>query len=961
MSLTSATVQDLFDALCAAQRDAEPRSDVLLTSDGSKVPLEESPDPIKSEQADAKSLLSEVTQLICRRNSGIHKNVEREKRWKSIAHGWMSRHAKNRDAGSDVLYDASDLSMWYNDLLARAEQELSKSTKEQIMKDLHRTWYDELNQDSMSQLSRLLQAYAIFDKSVGYCQGMNFIAAVCMHVCSDDEPGALAVMTCILHKVASGYFTPGLVGAIRDVKVTQKLIAKLLPEIGSIFSAFDTEITSWSTTDMIMCLFVHKLPLEDLLLLWDLFLELNDPHDNRILFGAVLSFFSIHKSMLIDAASTNEYDSNAAPIMDTLQLCMDRFAEECNVFDFLSETLRIASLIDPSQVAALRRDEQDAIAAEVQARSMRFRVYESHAAAGEIQKLKVVCSLRGHLCAAIDEIESTSGYPCTKSNRYNCILAGRYAVSICEDHARSIAKRLEDQEKTDLSFRDSKPWEVVDEMETRINALVTAAEAAELNLLEQTLPQQNRHGKQGKETRNQLSLMAKSAFKLGKRGAEGLIAKLDKIGKQKTDSESSAADSVTKKRTKYVSVEARLLSGAINEDIAIRQLISKVSKAKNAATRGLLETKNETLSCSAASQQVGGNVNAPPESVILPVAEFERSLITLIKSVPASQFADPLCRQMHNETCLVVKSNASLTSLDITGCRRHVAAMLELSKLQQELDSCCVLPLVLSEEELHVFQSTLKSLHMQLQNWLSSVMNVRQFRKWDEKFKLVLQRWNEQEPCGLLLANKQQKGLAQKVSGKAIDFAVMRNLGHCLFQIASHIVGAPGVRITTLVECVGQIETTYFRMWQKDERIRKKIDACLNVVAAADRILNKLEQGTQNQGNHMCEHKNATHARVVHSEPSRTVYAPAAPNVAGKNVLTAPVVKTKVVTAPLVGMGFASHVKALTSSLQELRLAEVSTASLGGHEWRAKLEGLLRTTIKRVEDALSRHRAPNSH
>ena len=73
-----------------------------------------------------------------------------------------------------------------------------------LVQDLHRTgcsWF--CSQDSPEErasLKRVLLAYARYNKSVGYCQGFNVIAALILQVMERNEEDALKVTLLCCYK-----------------------------------------------------------------------------------------------------------------------------------------------------------------------------------------------------------------------------------------------------------------------------------------------------------------------------------------------------------------------------------------------------------------------------------------------------------------------------------------------------------------------------------------------------------------------------------------------------------------------------------------------------------------------------------------------------------------------------------------------------------------------------------------
>ncbi|CAF1341909.1 unnamed protein product, partial [Didymodactylos carnosus] len=91
----------------------------------------------------------------------------------------------------------------------------------QIVKDLHRTgcsWSD--NEGDRSTLKRVLLAFARYNKSIGYCQGLNILTAVILQVVDKNEEDALMVLIYLVEKILpNGFFTNNLQALAIDMAV----------------------------------------------------------------------------------------------------------------------------------------------------------------------------------------------------------------------------------------------------------------------------------------------------------------------------------------------------------------------------------------------------------------------------------------------------------------------------------------------------------------------------------------------------------------------------------------------------------------------------------------------------------------------------------------------------------------------------------------------------------------------
>lgn len=108
----------------------------------------------------------------------------------------------------------------------------------QIVKDLHRTGCstfsgraDENDRDR-ALLKRVLLAYARYNKSVGYCQGFNIIAALILEIVDKREEDALKCMIYLIdHVLPEGYFTHSMHTLAIDMAVFRELLKIRLPKL----------------------------------------------------------------------------------------------------------------------------------------------------------------------------------------------------------------------------------------------------------------------------------------------------------------------------------------------------------------------------------------------------------------------------------------------------------------------------------------------------------------------------------------------------------------------------------------------------------------------------------------------------------------------------------------------------------------------------------------------------------
>ncbi|XP_073694201.1 TBC1 domain family member 30 isoform X2 [Garra rufa] len=156
----------------------------------------------------------------------------------------------------------------------------------QIVKDLHRTGCSsycgqEAEQDRVV-LKRVLLAYARWNKTVGYCQGFNVLAALILEVTEGNEGDALKVMIYLIDKVLpDSYFANNLRALSVDMAVFRDLLRLKLPELSQHLhhlqkvanreggGSYEPPLTNVFTMQWFLTMFATCLPHHTVLKIWD--------------------------------------------------------------------------------------------------------------------------------------------------------------------------------------------------------------------------------------------------------------------------------------------------------------------------------------------------------------------------------------------------------------------------------------------------------------------------------------------------------------------------------------------------------------------------------------------------------------------------------------------------------------------------------------------------------------------
>ena len=164
----------------------------------------------------------------------------------------------------------------YQQLLTKATQELGSDAKEDIEKDLDRTFPGHTYIDTpggKEALRNTLTAYAAHNPELGYCQSMNYICALLLVVMQADkkkggEEHAFWIFTAIENSIVPKYHTHGLMGCRVDSRVLFSLVERHLPDLHSHLASMGV-VPEISFLSWFMCLFVNTLPVKTALRVWD--------------------------------------------------------------------------------------------------------------------------------------------------------------------------------------------------------------------------------------------------------------------------------------------------------------------------------------------------------------------------------------------------------------------------------------------------------------------------------------------------------------------------------------------------------------------------------------------------------------------------------------------------------------------------------------------------------------------
>eukprot|EP01102_Stenamoeba_stenopodia_P022939 TRINITY_DN9749_c0_g1_i1.p1 TRINITY_DN9749_c0_g1~~TRINITY_DN9749_c0_g1_i1.p1 ORF type:complete len:426 (+),score=76.12 TRINITY_DN9749_c0_g1_i1:330-1607(+) len=158
----------------------------------------------------------------------------------------------------------------YNQLLTHSSQ-----YEKQILLDIVRTFPKHVffqAKKGMGQTSLLncLKAFSVYDPSVGYCQGMGFIAAVLLLYMTEEDAFWLLGRLCSDYNM-KGLFEPGFPLLHKCFQVLEQLMELFLPRLAAHF-ANESIVTSTYATSWFSTLFTYTLDFSLVLRIWDMVL-----------------------------------------------------------------------------------------------------------------------------------------------------------------------------------------------------------------------------------------------------------------------------------------------------------------------------------------------------------------------------------------------------------------------------------------------------------------------------------------------------------------------------------------------------------------------------------------------------------------------------------------------------------------------------------------------------------------
>ena len=186
---------------------------------------------------------------------------------------------------------------YYEDLVNNGEDDPTIAT--QIQMDITRTLTDNIffrTGPGVQKLQEVLLAYSRRNPEVGYCQGMNLIAA-CLLLIMPTPEDAFWVLTAMIEEILpQHYYDQHLLTSRADQTVLRSYVSEILPRLSAHLDELEIELEAL-TFQWFLSVFTDCLSAEALFRVWDVVLCMHD--GSTFLFQIALALLKLNEKALL--------------------------------------------------------------------------------------------------------------------------------------------------------------------------------------------------------------------------------------------------------------------------------------------------------------------------------------------------------------------------------------------------------------------------------------------------------------------------------------------------------------------------------------------------------------------------------------------------------------------------------------------------------------------------------------
>ncbi|KAK9472857.1 rab-GTPase-TBC domain-containing protein [Dipodascopsis tothii] len=212
----------------------------------------------------------------------------------------------------------------------------------QIELDLNRTMPSNVffggKGPGVQKLRCVLKAFSVHNPEIGYCQGMNMIAATLLLTHATEEDAFWTFVSLLENILPSGYFDPPLLTSRADQKVLKQLLYEIQPKLCEHLDDLSVDIEAITFNWFLSC-FTDCLPPEILFRVWDVFLCVEG---QIYLFRVALALFRLNTKALMALTSAGEVygymkDLSSQPLtIESVIRISDSLAQQVELKDVMA-------------------------------------------------------------------------------------------------------------------------------------------------------------------------------------------------------------------------------------------------------------------------------------------------------------------------------------------------------------------------------------------------------------------------------------------------------------------------------------------------------------------------------------------------------------------------------------------------------------------------------------------------
>ncbi|UKZ81837.1 hypothetical protein TrVFT333_009613 [Trichoderma virens FT-333] len=188
---------------------------------------------------------------------------------------------------------------YYDGLVSQSGEDDDAAVVSQIKMDINRTLTDNIffrKGPGVQKLNEVLLAYSRRNKDVGYCQGMNLIAANILLITPSAEEAFWILASIIENILPHGYYDHSLISSRADQQVLRQYVRTVLPKLSAHLDSLSVELEAL-TFQWFLSVFTDCLCAEALFRVWDVVLCTND--GSTFLFQVALALLKLNESNLL--------------------------------------------------------------------------------------------------------------------------------------------------------------------------------------------------------------------------------------------------------------------------------------------------------------------------------------------------------------------------------------------------------------------------------------------------------------------------------------------------------------------------------------------------------------------------------------------------------------------------------------------------------------------------------------